>query len=120
MQASLNIPRRILVCGGRDFGGEVAPVLDRFLFEVCITGGARGADFRAYVYAVQRKIPVQVYPAQWDRFGRKAAGPIRNRQMLVEGRPDLVIAFPGGYGTANMCEQAAAAGVEVYRVTSLL
>jgi hypothetical protein len=45
-----------------------------------------------------------------------AAGPIRNARMLEEGKPDIVIAFPGGRGTANMIEQAHAAGVEVVQV----
>lgn len=39
--------------------------------------------------------------AEWDRLGRKA-GPIRNQRMLDEGKPALVIAFPGGTGTAGM------------------
>ncbi|MEM9912925.1 MAG: hypothetical protein AAF922_19365 [Pseudomonadota bacterium] len=43
----------------------------------------------------------------------RAAGPIRNKEMLDEGCPDLVVAFPGGRGTANMVKQAQAAGVEV-------
>ena len=34
--------------------------------------------------------------------------------MLAEGKPDLVVAFPGGAGTANMIEQARAAGVRVF------
>lgn len=106
---------RILVCGGRDFRGDVAPVLDNYDFEVCITGGALGADSAAYSYAVSHHIPVVVYSAQWKQFG-KAAGHILNTQMLVEGKPDLVLAFPGGVGTANMCRQATAAGVEVRHV----
>jgi hypothetical protein len=39
---------------------------------------------------------------------------IRNTQMLAEGRPDGVVAFPGGRGTANMVRQAAAAGLGVW------
>jgi UDP-N-acetylmuramoylalanine-D-glutamate ligase len=35
--------------------------------------------------------------------------------MLDEGKPDLVVAFPGGRGTANMVQQAHRAGVEVYK-----
>jgi hypothetical protein len=37
--------------------------------------------------------------------------------MLEEGKPDLVVAFPGGTGTANMVKQARAAGVEVLEVS---
>jgi hypothetical protein len=38
-------------------------------------------------------------------------------QMLDEGKPDLVIAFPGGGGTADMMRRARAAGVEVLEVS---
>jgi hypothetical protein len=57
-------------------------------------------------------IPCSVYMADWDGLGRKA-GPIRNQRMLDEGKPDLVIAFPGGRGTADMVRRAREAGVEV-------
>ena len=38
---------------------------------------------------------------------------MQNHRMITEGAPDLVIAFAGGFGTADMVEQAKAAGVEV-------
>ena len=41
---------------------------------------------------------------------------MRNREMLERGRPDLVIAFPGGPGTANMVKLAREAGIEVIKV----
>jgi hypothetical protein len=50
--------------------------------------------------------------ADWKRFGR-AAGPMRNERMLKEGRPDLVIAFPGRTGTAGMKALAREAGVMI-------
>jgi hypothetical protein len=83
-------------------------------FGLVITGGARGADSMAHEWAVSRGIPTEVYMAEWGRLGRKA-GPIRNQRMLQQGRPDLVIAFPGGRGTANMIGQANAAGLEVIK-----
>ena len=57
-------------------------------------------------------MPVSIYPADWDKHG-KAAGPIRNKQMIDEGKPDLVIAFPGGRGTAGAVRLAKFAGVTV-------
>lgn len=36
--------------------------------------------------------------------------------MLSEGKPSLVVAFPGGEGTADMVRKARAAGVEVVEV----
>lgn len=56
------------------------------------------------------------YPADWKTYGR-AAGPIRNRQMLTCGQPDLVLAFHDALeiskGTANMVKIARKAGVPV-------
>jgi hypothetical protein len=55
-----------------------------------------------------------VFYADWDKHGR-AAGPIRNQQMLDEGKPDLVVAFllPQGSGTLDMIRRTEKAGIEV-------
>ena len=52
------------------------------------------------------------YPAEWGKYGR-GADYKRNIQMLKEGDPDLVLAFPGGRGTENMIAEAKKAGVPV-------
>ncbi len=118
---------RVLVCGGRDFKDEafVERILsDRlypYLFSnkqvTIIEGGARGVDTFALNWVLARvhsDYPprVEEYPADWEKYGW-AAGPIRNIQMLDEGKPDLVIAFPGGRGTKNMVNQARDRGVPV-------
>jgi hypothetical protein len=36
--------------------------------------------------------------------------------MLDEGKPDLVVAFPGGGGTKDMITRALGAGVSVHEV----
>jgi len=53
--------------------------------------------------------------AKWSKHGR-AAGPIRNQEMIDECKPDLVVAFPGGRGTADMVRRAKAAGIRVIEV----
>lgn len=109
---------RVLVCGGRDFNDAdlLMSTLDDLddvkTISVIIHGGARGADQLADRWAHSKYVEVEEYAADWDAH-KKAAGPIRNRQMLVEGKPDLVVAFPGGSGTANMISQAQKAGVKV-------
>lgn len=90
-------------------------VLDRIRPAKIIHGGANGADSLAHQYAHISGIPVTVYPADWKKHGR-GAGPIRNAQMLTEGKPDLVVAFPGGTGTKDMVTRAKRAGVEVLEV----
>ena len=125
---------RILVCGGRDFDDaeDVFYYLDRLVedrgwiyekdeygnFLPCvhiIHGGARGADTCADDWAVQNWCPVEVFLPEWDKYGKRA-GYLRNKRMLDEGQPDLVLAFPGGKGTAMMVDIARKAGVEVIEI----
>jgi hypothetical protein len=110
---------RVLVCGGRDFsdGRLVLSVLSRVRPGLVIEGGARGADSLARWAAERLGVPVREFPADWARFGRRA-GVVRNEQMLVEGRPSVVVAFPGGRGTADMVRRALAAGVPVLLVSA--
>lgn len=109
---------RLLVCGGRDYTDQVTAfrLLDR-VHALCpvtciIQGNARGADALGKQWAISRGIPHDDYPAQWNTHG-KGAGPIRNQQMLTEGKPDKVIAFPGGSGTADMVRRSRVAGLKV-------
>jgi hypothetical protein len=112
---------RVLVCGGRDFENSYGlyDTLDEIHKNTPITtliqGEAKGADKLAKAWAEYNKVPTENYPANWDRDG-KAAGPIRNKKMLVDGKPDLVVAFPGGAGTFNMINQAKSSGVRVEQV----
>ncbi len=80
-----------------------------------VNGGAKGADFAGRWWAERFGMQVETYEADWDTHGR-AAGPIRNQRMIDEGKPDLVLAFPGGRGTADMVRRAEKAGIEVRRV----
>jgi hypothetical protein len=133
---------RVLVCGGRDYGqrnisrgtpeerelDRVRAQLQRATLDLVLTlihqevgidvviqGGAAGADELASNWARINRIPVEQFDADWVSLG-PSAGPIRNKRMLDEGQPDLVVAFPGGKGTANMLKQARKAGVEVREV----
>lgn len=112
---------KILVCGGRNYDRRdaVFAELDRLHAERPITalieGGASGVDRLAYAWATQNEMHHQCFPADWSKHGR-GAGPIRNAQMLRDGNPDLVVAFPGGAGTAHMVATARKAGVPVVEV----
>lgn len=118
---------RVLVCGGRDYLDS--DTVNRVLNEIAaadhenmlghirciIHGGQRGADSLAEQWAAVNWVPTERYPADWTMHG-KAAGPIRNRQMLKQGHPDLVVAFPGEGGTADMVAAAKAAGIPVREI----
>ncbi len=108
---------RVIVCGGRGFDNYplMRDVLDAHGITELAEGGATGADDMAEAWACQRNVPCRTFPALWAKHGR-AAGPIRNAQMLCEFQPDAVIAFPGGRGTADMIRQERAAGVRVIEV----
>lgn len=126
---------RVLVCGGRDYGTRTTEegytvintaevenlntTLDSLKTEftdlVIIQGEARGADTLAKDWALRNKVMTLSFPANWKQYG-KSAGYRRNTQMLEEGKPDIVIAFPGGRGTEMMCEIAETAGITVRRV----
>lgn len=122
---------RVLICGGRNYTTiEEGDIRVREALAtvplnppekedvILITGCAKGAD----------QIPIHMYsgeedewggllkfPAQWGLHGRKA-GFLRNIQMLEEGKPDLVIAFPGGAGTAHMKKIAKAVNITVWEM----
>jgi len=125
---------RILVCGGRDYGLRTNPETgkkERYQPEVdhiwhtldtirsairrplvVIEGEQRGVDLLAREWAEEKGLEVRGFPADWDRY-KKRAGFIRNDQMLKEGNPHAVIAFPGGVGTRMMVGLARRAGVPV-------
>jgi hypothetical protein len=109
---------RLLVCGGRDYAD--AAFLFRTLddlhrehqFREFMQGGARGADALAKDWAMTHPDIVRFEcKPDWKKFGA-AAGPIRNQRML-EWPPDIVVAFAGGKGTADMVGRARAAGITV-------
>lgn len=115
---------RVLICGGRDYADSVA--VERRLEAgrarlagtgrelVVIEGGASGADAFAHRWAHRNGVKLETYPADWEAHG-KAAGPIRNAHMLST-MPDVVLAFPGGRGTADMVRRARLAGIPVVEV----
>jgi hypothetical protein len=114
-------PYTILFCGDLDWKnvGLVRQVLqeckDRYNHFVVVSGCSRGLDtIVIHLCDVVFKIPVKKFPANWDRFG-KVAGIYRNKQMLSEGRPDLVIVFhnylPYDTGVKHMFDIARLAGL---------
>lgn len=112
---------RVIICGGRKwcelkYSYYVLDFINKKLHNITtvIQGGAFGADALAAHWAFDRKIECLEYPADWDRYG-KSAGMIRNKQMLEE-KPDLIIAFPGGKGTANMINIARKANIKIMEI----
>lgn len=114
---------RVLVCGGRDFDRDfVWNYLTAFVrphsVTVVIHGCSGNTDMEAESVARAMKIPTIGYRAEWEKHGKKA-GPLRNQRMLDEGKPDLVVAFPGGKRTADMKARARRVGVQVVEVLEI-
>lgn len=114
--------KRVLVCGGRDYNDRdhvwnTLCALDaaRGPFAVVIHGCATGADKEGMGWAQALGRKHAPFQADWNTHGR-AAGPLRNQRMIDQGKPDLVIAFPGGKGTADMVRRAKTAGIEVVEI----
>jgi hypothetical protein len=121
---------RVLVCGDRNWTNAhlIRERLARVVMALpegeelfVIHGAARGADSIAgdiaqswRVTLPHGRITVLAFPANWGTYG-KAAGVIRNQQMLVEGRPNLVLAFhndiESSKGTKDMVRRARKAGI---------
>jgi hypothetical protein len=113
---------RVLVCGGRDYGKRWDDHQSSFVTDthavhrlhrvlediqvpegsdlVIVHGAAAGADNLASTWAKNKHITEMPFPADWS--GGKSAGIERNIEMLEESEPDLIVAFPGGKGTAHM------------------
>lgn len=113
---------RLLVCGGETYVNrdELFMVLDRwhaqFVIDILIHGyNRKGADALANAWGIVRNVRQIRFAAEWHKWGL-AAGPIRNGQMLITGKPDCVLAFPGGKGTLDMITQAQKANVPVKQV----
>lgn len=99
---------RLVVTGGRNFAGFA--LVDRAMadfeetwghIDVLIHGGAPGADTLCAAWAHRHNKQVWEFPANWTDYG-KSAGAIRNEMMILQGKPDRGLVFPGGRGTAHM------------------
>lgn len=114
---------KVLVCGGRIYVNvkRVNEVLDfihnKYRIEEIINGGAMGADELARQWARRRRVASLTFPANWQRYG-KSAGFHRNVKMLDEQKPDLIVAFPGGDGTAMTIALADERNIKVIKVAA--
>lgn len=111
---------RCIIAGCRNFTGYA------YLKAVCdyafknvdladvtiISGGAKGTDSLGEKYAKEHNISLEIYPADWEKFGKRA-GPVRNSQMAETGTHLLAFWDGVSRGTKNMIEQAEGKGLKV-------
>jgi hypothetical protein len=109
----------VLITGGRDYkdSSRMHDVLRKLYIDfpqACLVqGGANGADRLARDWAIKNGRPCLTMHAAWDLLGNRA-GPVRNQWMLDHTAPAMVLAFPGGSGTADMRKRAKARGIPVH------
>lgn len=112
---------RVIVCGSRDFENYslLNEELNNWLGEldkkklVILSGAAKGADTLGEKWAYANYVTVERYHADWEKHG-KAAGPIRNSEMLEAGAQACIAFWDGiSRGTKDMIDKARAKGIKV-------
>ncbi len=112
---------RVLVCGGLMYmdRARIFSTLDQLHrepgIEIVLHGGASGADLLCLAWADANAVPAIAFQTNWSRDGRLATEK-RNQRMLAEGRPHLLVAFPGGKGTAELVRMAQEAQLQVIAI----
>lgn len=118
---------KVIICGDRAWKNynsvfEIIKGLVKNYGQVVVIQGecpVGGADEHAKRAAKELEIPCICHPAKWTERG-KAAGPIRNQEMIDYWQPQMCIAFhsfiPKSKGTKDMVERARKAGIETYIV----
>lgn len=114
--------KRIIVCGNRDMTDKetVKTVLNAIyreegIYVTIVHGGCpTGADAFADEHARFLGFTVEVHPANWKKFGRRA-GPLRNEHIAGLGA-EYGVAFWNGKssGTGGMIGLCAAYGILVW------
>lgn len=108
----------VIVAGSRTFNDTqyIFDALDYYLQDIrqranviIVSGDApKGADAVAKVYAAQRQLPLELFPAQWRIDGKlnRGAGFLRNTQMADYAH--ALVAFWDGQsrGTKDMIDKA--------------
>lgn len=108
---------RTVICGSRDLVKfeDIAEAvkLSGFTITEVISGGARGSDKLAEQWAAINGLPCVIFLPEWDEHG-KAAGILRNKEM-VEYAEALIAVWDGkSKGTADSIKKAEKKGIPHY------
>ena len=113
---------KVIIAGTRDFNDYdfLKKNVDYFLQGInpnseeieIVSGNARGADKLGERYAKEHNLPVKLFPANWDKYGKRA-GYLRNQEMA--NYADVLIAFwdEKSKGTKHMIDIAKKQGLTV-------
>ena len=119
---------RVIIAGSREMAdyeaakkaiGEAFSEIGRSTQVCVVSGHCRGADILGERYAREHGLELEIFPAEWNRYGRRA-GFIRNTQMAEfaseEGCEGALIAFWDGEsrGTKMMIGIAEKKGIGIH------
>lgn len=117
---------RLIIAGSRNFNNyeylkeKVDSIIDNLDEPIeIVSGHCVGADMLGEKYASENRIPFKTFPADWDKFGKRA-GLVRNTKMAdyacSDGCKGMLIAFPFGQsrGTHHMISVAGAYKFKYY------
>ena len=110
---------RTIIAGPRSLGYEsvIKAVANcGWIPTAIISGGASGVDQSGERYARENSIPLEIYQANWRRYGR-SAGYVRNSLMADKAGPEgaLICCWDGiSKGSKNMLETARRKGLKIY------
>lgn len=120
----------VAVTGGRNYRDitrvfEVLDAMDARKRIVAVLEGGQGgrdskgqlfgADTLARAWGKKRQRINLTVNAEWDQLGGKA-GPLRSEEMLHLFPPAVLVAFPGGTGTARCIEYARGLKIRVVEI----
>lgn len=107
---------RVIIAGSRNFNDfellekKMLYFLQNKKNIIVLCGGARGADDLGRQFAEMHDFMVEMFPADWKKFGKRA-GVVRNREMAKSASACVVFWDGQSRGTANMIEEAKRAGI---------
>lgn len=109
---------KVIIAGSRDFNNyallkdKLSTILSTQTDVEIVSGTANGADKLGERYAKENNLPVALFPADWDKYGKKA-GYLRNKQMAEYA--DALVCFWDGKskGSKLMIELATELGLKV-------
>lgn len=108
---------RVLICAGRHYtdSRRCRQVLEAFQrlhpVRVVIHGGSQFLGAQIEDWAREIGADLVRYPPHWQLHGKHAER-LRNRFMLADSRPDIVLALPGGDDTEELLAQARTQGIQ--------
>ena len=87
------------------------PDLEKNITEI-VSGKAKGVDTLGERWAIENKIPIKSFPADWNKYGN-SAGPIRNLQMANYADALIALWDDISKGTGDMIEKAKNKGLKI-------